>query len=222
MDGARWPLAVPLSRLTAQARRGSVLDIILLFIVCLLTALFFIVRVVCAPFSSKASEQIRRHPIIHSVWGLFAFLSVLVLLGVFYQSLLSPTSAERHTQREKVIERVQSAGGWDAIRRGCVSLAEQNTNGFYSHWQDTDGLPTAIAALKPLLIEYQPQYGCVRIGIFGIHSTGGHSTPDFGLEVDTSTNSVGYNHGTGYDGGGVIGNHHSTCNQVAEGIYEVY
>ena len=133
----------------------------------------------------------------HGVWGLFAFLSVLGYLGVFYSSRVSPISVERRTQRKKVVERVQFAGGWDAIRRGCVSLAEQNTNGFYSHC-------------------------CVRVTIFGIQSTGGHSTPYFGLEVDTSTNSVGYNHGTGYDGGGVVGNHHSTCNQVTEGIYEVY
>jgi hypothetical protein len=195
---------------------------ILLFFVCLLTTLFFIARLICAPFSSKVSGRIRRRPIMHGVWGLFAFLSVLGYLGVFYSSRVSPISVERRTQRKKVVERVQFAGGWDAIRRGCVSLAEQNTNGFYSHWQDTNGLPAAIVALKPLMVEYQPQYGCVRVTIFGIQSTGGHSTPYFGLEVDTSTNSVGYNHGTGYDGGGVVGNHHSTCNQVAEGIYEVY
>jgi hypothetical protein len=129
---------------------------------------------------------------------------------------------ERRAQQQKVIERVQLAGGWDAIRRGCVSLAEQNTNGFYSHWHDTNGLPTAIVELNPMMVEYYPVYSCVRIRIFGIHSTGGHSTPYFGLEVDTSTNSIGNNHGTGYDNGGVIGNRHSTNNQVAEGIYEIY
>jgi hypothetical protein len=101
-------------------------------------------------------------------------------------------------------------------------LAEQHTNGFSSHWHATNGLPTAIVTLDPILVEYAPEYGCVRIKVFGAHSTGGHSSPYFGLEVDTSANSAGYKHGTGYDQGGVIGNYHSTYNQVAEGIYEIY
>ena len=116
---------------------------------------------------------------------------------------------------------MQLAGGWAAIRRDCIVLAKQNTNGFYSHWHDTN-LPPAIVALRPLLVQYSPQYGCVRMRIFGIHSTGGHSTPYFGLEVDTSTDTIGYKHGSGYDNGGVIGNHHSVAEQIADGIYEIY
>jgi hypothetical protein len=167
-----------------------------------------------------------RRPIIHLCWIVLAFISSYSLMNVFFWQLdlykQRALRLERLTQQQKVIERVQLAGEWDAIRRGCVSLAEQNANGFYSRWHDTNGLPTAIAALKPMMVEYRPQYGCVRIRIFGMHSTGGHSTPYFGLEVDTSTNSVGYNHGTGYENGGVIGNHHSTYNQVAEGVFEIY
>jgi hypothetical protein len=156
---------------------------------------------------------------------LVLFSSYLLMTIFLWQLDLHKQRAlqfERRAQQQKVIERVQLAGGWDAIKRDCVSLAEQNTNGFYSHWHDTNGLPAAIVALNPMMVEYEPEYGCVRIRIFGIHSTGGHSTPYFGLEVDTSTNSIGYNHGTRYDNGGVIGNHHSTNNQVAEGIYEIY
>ena len=133
-----------------------------------------------------------------------------------------PTSVERRTQREKLAERVQAAGGWDAVRRDCISFAEQHTNGFTSHWKDTNGLTPAIVALRPMTVQYEPQYGCVRMRIFGAHSTGGRSRPYFGLEIDTSTNSAGYKHGTGYDNGGVIGNHHSVANQVADGIYEIY
>jgi len=133
-----------------------------------------------------------------------------------------PASVERREQRAKFMERVQAAGGWDAIRRDCIAFAAQNTNGFYSHFRDTNGLPAAIVALKPMIVEYVPPTGCMRIRIFGMHSTGGHSTPYFGLEVDTSTNSVSYNHGSGYDNGGVIGNHHSVAEKVAEGIYELY
>ena len=119
------------------------------------------------------------------------------------------------------MERVQAAGGWDAIRRDCMAFAEQNTNGFHSHWRDTN-LPPAILALKPMIVQYHPDYGCVGMRIFGMHATGGHSTPYFGLEVDVSSNSVSYKHGTGYGNGGVIGNHHTVADEIAEGIYEIY
>jgi len=115
---------------------------------------------------------------------------------------------------------MELAGGWDAVRRACADLAEQHTNGFHSQWRDTN-LPPTILALKPLLVEYAPEYGRVSMRIFGIHSTGGHSVPYFGLEVVTASGSTDYRPDVGY-GGGVIGNHHSAYDQVAEGIYEIY
>jgi len=164
-----------------------------------------------------------RRPISRLCWIVLVLFSSYTLMTIFlWQSDLHKQrirQLERRTQQQKVVERVQLAGGWDAIRRDCFSLAEQHTNGFYSHWHETNGLPAAIIALKPLTVEYEPDRGCVLIRVFGIHSTGGHSTPYFGLEIDMSTNSVGYKHGTGY---GVIGNYHSTNNQVANGIYEIY
>ena len=112
------------------------------------------------------------------------------------------------------------AGGWHAIRRACVGLAEQHMNGFHSQWRDTI-LPPVIVALRPLLVDYVPHYGRVSMRIFGIHSTGGHSVPYYGLEVITTSKSRDYKPGLGY-GGGVIGNCHSTYNHVAEGVYEIY
>jgi hypothetical protein len=190
-------------------------------LVCPLAALLFIIRLVVALFSEKVSNQMHRHPVIHAVWGCFAFIGILVFLGVLNPVMWPPISLERREQRAKITERVQSAGGWDSVRRDCISFAEQHTNGFYSHWDDTN-LPPAILALRPMMVQYEPQYGCLSMRIFGIHRTGGHSTPYFGLEVDTSTNSADYKHGTGYNNGGVIGNHHSIAKQVAEGIYEIY
>jgi hypothetical protein len=196
--------------------------LVLAFLVCPIAALLFIVRLVVAPFSAKVSEEMCKHPVVHTIWGCLALVGVLVFLGVVDPAMWPPKSVERRQQRAKVMERVQAAGGWDAIRRDCVTLAEQNTNGFYSHFRDTNGLPAALVALKPMMVEYAPPTGCVRIRMFGMHSTGGHSTPYFGLEVDTSTNTASYNHGAGYDNGGVIGNHHSVAEKVAEGIYELY
>jgi hypothetical protein len=193
----------------------------LAFIFCPLATLLFVVRLVAALFSPKVSEQMWKHPTFHMIWGCFAFVGVLFILGFLNPEMWPPISVERREQRGKIMDRVQSAGGWDAIRRDCIALAEQNTNGFYSHWHDTN-LPPEILALKLMTVEYSPNYGCVSMRIFGMHSTGGHSTPYFGLEVDTSTNSASYKHGAGYDNGGVIGNHHSVAEQVADGIYEIY
>ena len=190
--------------------------------VCVLAALLFIIRLVVAPFSPKLSEQMRKHPVVHIIWGCFAFVGVLVFLGVLSPTMWPPISVERHQQRAEVLERVQTAGGWDAIRQGCIALARQNTNGFVSDYRHTNGWPAAIAALNPIFIEYEPAFGCMSIRIFGIPRTEGHSEPYFGLEVDTSTNSVSFNHGTGYDNGNVFGNHHSVAEKVSEGIYEIY
>ena len=155
----------------------------------------------------------------------FVFVLLVIFIGsIFFSWFIDwwpPISVERRSQREQLAERVQAAGGWDAIRRHCIGFAEQHTNGFLSHWRDTN-LPPAILALKPLTVEYQPQYGCVRMRIFGAHRMPAHSSPYFGLEIDTSTNSASYKHGTGYDNGNVMGNHHSVAEQVAEGIYELY
>lgn len=155
---------------------------------------------------------------------LYIFLGLLLLFIIAPNFLMwwPPVWIERRAQREKLAERVQVAGGWDVVRQDCIVLSEQNTNGFRSNYRDTNGLPPAIAALKPMMVEYYPPYGCVRIRIFGMHSTGGHSTPYFGLEIDTSSNSVSYQHGIGNENGGVIGNHHSVAKKVADGIYEIY
>ncbi len=159
--------------------------------------------------------------------GFIIVLLVIFVVPVFFSWFTTwwpPISVERRSQREQLAERIQAAGGWDAVRRDCISFAEQHTNDIYlsySRLHDTN-LPPAILALKPLSIEYAPQYGCVRMRVFGAHRMPAHNSPYFGLEVDTSTNSASYKHGTGYDNGNVMGNHHSVVEQVAEGIYELY
>jgi hypothetical protein len=140
------------------------------------------------------------------------FWVILVLLVLIFglPSLLvdwPPRFLERPIQHEKIRERVK--------------MADQHTNGFRSYSHNTNGLPPTIAVLKPLLVDYDPARGRVSMQIFGIHSTGGHSTPYYGLEVFTTPKIENYKPGVGY-GGGVIGNYHSTYNQVADGIYEIY
>src|SRR4051812_19297269 len=95
----------------------------LLITVCPIAALFFIVRLACAPFSTKVSEEMRRHSIIHIVWGCFAFLGVILVLGILNPEAWPPAFVERRGQRQKVLERVQSAGGWASLQKDCDRLA---------------------------------------------------------------------------------------------------
>src|SRR5690242_18104721 len=131
------------------------------------------------------SQPSRKSSLDLFLWIPLGLLLVFLMLPSFF-AWWPPVSIERRTQQRQLGERVQLAGGWDAIRRDCLVLAVQNTNGFRSQWCDTN-LPPAIVALRPLLVDYSPEQGCVRMRIFGLHATGGHSTPYFGLEVNTST-----------------------------------
>ena len=66
----------------------------------------------------------------------------------------------------------------------------------------------------------EPQIPVVRIKVFGIHSTGGHSIPYFGLEVVCGTNAASYRPQPAH--GGVSGNHYDSYKRVTDTIYEIY
>ena len=89
-----------------------------------------------------------------------------------------PTFVERRTQRQKVLERIQDVGGWEAVRRGCEALTTNSPDGFtwfplrsvvdvyrypqtgsqmhYATNADDGPLPPAIAALQPKEIRCYP------------------------------------------------------------------
>jgi hypothetical protein len=204
----------------------------LAFVFCPIAALLFIVRLIVAPFSAKASEEMRRHPVVHIVWGCFAFVGVLIFMGVLDPAMWPPRSVERREQRAKVMERVQAAGGWTTLQKDCDALVEQYRDSAYIwHRGSTNALPPSIAALKPWEVrfysptvlrgsDYASEVPVVRIKIFGIHSTGGHSTPYFGLEVVCVTNTASYRPQPAR--GGVSGNHYDSYNRVTDTIYEIY
>ena len=139
--------------------------------------------------------------------GLFGLFFVLPALQMWWP----PASVERLTQRRRLTERVQLAGGWDAIRRDCVALTEQHTNGFIFPGKHDTNLPPAIVALKPLLVGYDPVSGRVSMRIL----TGG---PYLGLEVVTKTVGHGPLQGIQW----WCDRNHCTFREVAEGIYEIY
>jgi hypothetical protein len=174
----------------------------------------------------------RRHPVIHWIWGGFAFLGVLLFLGVLNPMWWPPPSVERRGQRQKVLERVEAAGGWAAIQRDCDTLVSQHRDStFYWHRYDTNALPPALAALNPWEVRFyspsvlrdfkdQPQVAVVRIKIFCMHSTGGHSTPYFGLEVVSGAGAETYRPRPSR--GGVSGNGYRSYTKVTDRIYEIY
>ncbi len=55
----------------------------------------------------------------------------LVIFPYLYPRLLMawpPDWVERRTQRRLLSERIESVGGWDALKRDCALLAEQHKN----------------------------------------------------------------------------------------------
>jgi hypothetical protein len=173
-----------------------------------------------------------RHRVLHLVWGCFALFTAFVLFVLFNPSAWPPAWWERRAQREKVVQRVQSSGGWEALRRDCIVLAQTNEVVQWIRWHTNDApaLPPAIAALQPQQVDYvspklfgphsdEPRIPIVRIKMFGMHSTGGHSTPYFGLEVVAASSGEDYNPKARPS---ASGNGHLNYRKVSEGIYEIY
>ena len=159
---------------------------------------------------------------------------MFVLYFILPSLLMSwpPDWLERRTQRQKVIERVQAAGGWAALQKECDALVEQyRDTAFMWHRGETNALPPALAALKPWEVRFysptvlrdfkdEPQVAVVRIKIFGMHSTGGHSTPYFGLEIVSGAGAESYRPRPSR--GGVSGNGYRSYTTVTDRIYEIY
>jgi len=203
-----------------------------LFVFCPIAAFLFYVRALCSLFSSKVSGQMGRHPVIHAIWGCLAFLVVLDIFGGFHPSGWILTAIDRRTERKQVIEQVQLAGGWAALQKACDALVEQNRDEvFYWHRGSTNALPATLTALKPWDIQFippavlrerkqEPQVAVVRIKFFGMHSTGGHSTPYFGLEVVSGPGAETYKPTPSL--GGASGNGYRRYRAVTDRIYEIY
>jgi len=189
----------------------------------------------------RDSGQDSTRPQNHFTWTHVAILLGVVVFIYFVPRLLNsfpsglpPDWIERRSQRRLVLERIQSIGGWDALKRDCALLVEQhkNENFYWSRSSSTNALPAAIAALKPMEVRFYPPgvFGgsnqdtlvpVVRIRIFGLHATGGNSTPYLGLEVVCSTNTGAYEPKRG-NSGGASGNRYSTFRRVAENVFEIY
>ena len=65
----------------------------------------------------------------------------------------------------------------------------------------------------------ETQVPVVHIKIFGLHATGGHATPYFGLDVVSGTNGDAYKPAPST---AASGNCHDTYRKVTDKIYEVF
>jgi WD40 repeat protein len=68
--------------------------ILVVFIVCPILALPFIIRIACALFSKKVANQIRKHPICHAVWGFAALVGILAFIRSFTPTNPNPYDDE--------------------------------------------------------------------------------------------------------------------------------
>jgi hypothetical protein len=90
-----------------------------------------------------------------TVFRLFIIGTIAFISFLFLSSPWPPVWVERHHQRQKVTERVQSAGGWGALKRDCLSLTETNEAFRWGNWRDNSfALPPTLAALRPQEIDY--------------------------------------------------------------------
>lgn len=199
---------------------------------CILPALLLCSRLVCALFSPRSAALVGRHPSGHIALGFLALGGILILVMLLSPAVGPPAFIERRGQRRELLTRVVKAGGWAAIQRDCDALVAQHQDGWFDwHRGMTNYLPPALAALRPWQVRFDSprmlrrfrdatQVAVVRIKIFGAHSTGGHSTPYFGLEVVSGGGADSYRPSPSE--GGVSGNRHSSYSSVTERIYEIY
>jgi hypothetical protein len=202
--------------------------------------LAFLARVIHALFSEKAAQRIKNHPIVHGFWALPGIFSALILLLFFDPMLINiwpPHWLELKRQRETVQQRVQAAGGWEKLRQDCITFANtnQNENVFWIRWNTNHiALPSTLTGLNPFMINYcptnlasksnqtsgnEPEVSVLHIQIFGMHRTGGHDTPYYGLDIlrepepkDFQPQSTDPNQRYS----------HFHYRKIADGIYEVY
>src|SRR6185503_150441 len=176
----------------------------LLFIFVTLIGLAFFLQAIRALLSSGIREQIARHPILHILCAVFGVLAVFLFLLLGFIVWWPPTFIERREQRRVVAERIQSGGGWMALKDACGLLAGNALDGFVLRRNQRGGqeefilttanmesvipVPTVISNLRPRYLEYdgrqsvrsgepETEVQVIRFRVLGVHATGGHSRP---------------------------------------------
>jgi hypothetical protein len=166
-------------------------------------------------------ESTRKRILFYLLAGLVAFFLIAMLMPV----TSGPSwAAQRERQRKIVRERVEAAGGWGTLQQECVGLLSSGQTEF--SWPRSDlasssNLPPAIARLNPRDVRlYAAPDGVpiVRIKVFGMHSTGGRSTPYYGLWVLCRPVPADYIPRVDFGGNTVTGK----ILKITNSVFEVY
>ncbi len=160
----------------------------------LLASVALVIRMIMALVSRASARQLRKHWKVHVLW----FLTIPAACLIFWpyiDNAWPPLWWERQALLNEMQAKVQSAGGWEALKKDCLAFAEQHKDESGSSWHrnDTNGLPASIAALQPQRVEfYLPDVGknfndsgfpIVRITVFGANASGARGTPWMGFDV---------------------------------------
>ena len=205
-----------------------------------LLSLTLLARILAGPFSDRIIQEVRNHPVLHGMWGI-AVAFYLVWLQLLPQTGV-PDWWVRRGQRKTVFAQAEAAGGWNAIRAGCESLATNNPN--ESYWFPrgrqapvlvrgvgpnaktiTPAIPSALAVLSPFIVELNPAWNdpgivAMRLKFFGGRISRGPSIPYYGLELAFGTNALNFQPKQVNPSGVLRGRR--TYRKIAEGVYEVY
>jgi hypothetical protein len=160
----------------------------------LLASVALVIRMIMALVSRASARQLRKHWKVHVLWFL-AIPAVCLIFWPYIGNAWPPLWWERQALLNEMQAKVQSAGGWEALKKDCLAFSEQHKDESGSSWHrnDTNGLPASIVALQPQRVEfYLPDVGknfndsgmpIVRITVFGANATGGRGTPWIGMDV---------------------------------------
>jgi len=227
------------------------LALMLVFVFCPIAFLLFAARFVASFFSKKVSEQIEKNPVTHVVWGCFAFIGLLVVSGVLSPAMWPPRFLERQQQENKVLERVQKAGGWDAVQAGCEALVSNYPNGlewfpprsnawvypnylthpnrYYVTNLDYGPIPPALATLQAMEIHYHPPESLRKdepqVPVVRIKIFGRYSTGGHSIPycgLEVVCTTNAGSYRPPPSRGGAFGNHYNSYKQVTDRIFEVY
>jgi len=196
--------------------------------------------------SRQISDQISKYPKFHFLWGCIALVGILTLFGIDF----TPVWVDRWKQRQQLHERITAAGGWQAVRLGCESIATNYPNGFHSFHNssytlvraisgpgssqfekapiDSDALPSAIPMLKAQQIDYDPfkpvlnESTGLRIPVVRIKLFGMYSTGGQFTPYFGLAVPLGSNASRFTAPLTEKGVRSFTYRQVADGIFEVY
>jgi hypothetical protein len=150
-------------------------------------------------------------------------------------------ATQRKEQRKVCQERVQAAGGWEALRKDCESLLTNASQGYFewhppitnahvTHYSnsvpssqyvtniDYGPLPPTVASLRPKEVEFiVPTNGpiVVRIKLFGMGRSGMRDIPYYGLWVVCGTTPNDFVPS-------IDERPHGGINKLADSVFEVY